>query len=397
MKYTILVVTGTRAEYGILKPLMQKFVNDSDFQLDIIATAMHLEEKYGYTYKFIEQDGFKITKKISMNLSDTSNRTILRGMSHLQNELGDYFTENEVDLVIILGDRYEMLSVANAAVLNRVPIAHLHGGELTLGNYDEFIRHAITKMSHLHLTSTERYRQRVIQLGEQPDTVMNVGSLGVQNVVNELPTMTLEKLDFLQLHQSYSVVLFHPETLQAGKSVVEQTETLLNVLRKQKKQFIFIGSNSDTGSDEIMALIHGYIAQDTYGSQFVPSLTTEDYHSLVRFADYLIGNSSSGIIEVPSLQTITINIGDRQKGRVHGSSVIDSPINEASLEVALNKAVGLQTKDFIFENPYYQPNAVGMAYKFIVDHLSRGIPKEKLFYDIEPLGDSYDDRTLQNY
>ncbi|MDG6187900.1 UDP-N-acetylglucosamine 2-epimerase [Lactococcus formosensis] len=379
----ILVVTGTRAEYGILKGLLEKFKESPDVNLKIIATAMHLEERYGNTYHNIESDGFEIDLKIPMNLSDTSDLTILRGMSILQVKLAEYLSKNNFDLVIILGDRYEMLAVANCAVIMKIPICHLHGGEITLGNYDEFIRHSITKMSHLHLASTAEYRRRILQLGESEDRVLNVGALGVENVVNNLKDMEIEDLNFLNLKQKYGVVLFHPETLKAGSSSEEQINILLSAIEKQRMQFIFIGSNSDSGSDTIMEKIYDYVQNDPFDSKVVASFDTHSYHTLVHNSQFLIGNSSSGIIEVPSLKVPTINLGSRQEGRIRGESVIDVPVEISYIDNAIQQAMSLDFQKKIVEskNPYYQENAIQQSFDFIMKQLNKNIPIEKEFVD----------------
>lgn len=379
----IVVVTGTRAEYGILKGLLFKLKENPQVNLKIVATAMHLEKKYGETYKVIEEDGFNIDLKIPMYLTDTSDLTILKGMATLTSELADYFSKQAFDLVIVLGDRYEMLSVVDCAVVMKIPVCHLHGGELTLGNYDEFIRHSITKMSHLHLTATEEYRQRVLQLGEQEEAVLNVGSLGVENVVNNMASMKKEDLKHLSLSEKYGVVLFHPETLKGLADGERQIVTLLNALKTQKMQFVFIGSNSDSGSDVIMANIADYIKKDQFGSFSVSSLNTKMYHTLVHYSQFLIGNSSSGLIEVPSLKVPTINLGNRQAGRVRGNTVIDISVEEEAIVQALAQA---QSPEFISQvqastNPYYQENAIGKAYDFIMNNLNQGIPLVKRFVD----------------
>lgn len=375
----ICVVTGTRAEYGILKPLLSLLDKDGEINLDIVATAMHLEEKYGNTYKIIEQDGFKIAKKIPLDLKDTSKKTIIKSISILQIELSKYFEENNYDMVIILGDRYEMIAVANVALIYNIPICHLHGGEKTLGNFDESIRHSITKMSHIHLVSTDEYRKRVIQLGENPDNVVNIGAIGVENAL-KLKLLKKEELEEklnIQLEEDYFVVLFHPVTLNSDISVEKQVTELLIALDRFDCQYIFIGSNSDTDSDKITEKIQEFLKNHKRCIKFT-SLTTQEYHCLIKYSNGLIGNSSSGIIEVPSLNKPTLNVGDRQKGRACGNSVITVKTQVQDILDGIKKM-----KEVVdFENPYYKENSSKIAYEKIKESLKKGIKISKEFYDI---------------
>lgn len=375
----ICLVTGSRAEYGILRPLIERLVADSSLHLDIVATAMHLEEKYGFTYRLIEQDGFPIARLIPLNLVDTEKQTVVRAISTLQTELACFFEGNTYDLVIVLGDRYEMLAVVNVALIYQIPVCHLHGGEKTLGNFDEYIRHAITKMSHLHLVATREYQNRVIQMGENPSRVIHTGSLGVENAL-KLPSLPKEEI--LQRvglvgGDDYYVVLFHPVTLEGEGELLAQTEALLLALEEWGASYVFIGSNSDTGSDKIMEAIDRFVATYPRAVRH-SSLTTQEYHSLLRYSSGLVGNSSSGLIEVPSLQRPTLNIGNRQKGRLAGPSVIHvRPEKEAIVE-------GLQALCAVtdFTNPYWKEHATETAYQAICAYLKESTI-EKDFYDIE--------------
>jgi UDP-N-acetylglucosamine 2-epimerase (non-hydrolysing) len=374
--YNILVATGTRADFWILKPLLELLQKDKNVNLTILATAMHLEPKYGDTYKQIEVAGFTIDCKISMNLVDTQTNTICQGLAKLTSEFANYLNSHSFDICIILGDRYEMLAIANCCLLYRLPIAHFHGGELTLGNYDESIRHALTKFAHLHFASTEAYKKRILQLGENKDNVINCGAMGVFNVLENLKATSKKDLDFLHLSNNYAVVLFHPETLLASK----QINTLLQALKEVQMQYIFIASNSDNGSDEIMQAIRDFIKNDSFNSQIVTSLENKLYHRLIKESRFLIGNSSSGIIEAPSLGVWTINIGNRQKGRIFGATVLNCQCDKNEI---------LKTIDFVLnhqapqgQNPYLQANSPQKAYQFLMQHLQNGIPKEKEFVDL---------------
>ncbi len=381
--YNVILVTGSRAEYGIMKNLIKKLNESEKINLKIVACAMHMEEKYGYTYKEIEKDGFNIDLKVDMNLKDTKDDTILKSMSILQNQLADYYSQNKFDLTIILGDRYEMLSVVNCSVLNKVPICHLHGGEKTLGNYDEFIRHSITKMSHLHLASTDEYKKRIIQLGEEIDKVYNIGSLGVENVLTEMLLSSSEIKAKLNLNDNsdYFVILFHPVTLETKTSVKEQTINLLKALDnyKEKYSFIFIGSNSDSGSDEINTLVDEFVAKNSNCRKF-KSLSVIEYHSAVKYSKGLIGNSSSGIIEVPSLEIYTLNIGNRQEGRVRGNSIIDVDDSYSSILKGIEEIINKENINII--NPYYKENASQNAFGIIIDELDNNLSIKKVFNDI---------------
>ncbi|APS25200.1 TPA: UDP-N-acetylglucosamine 2-epimerase (hydrolyzing) [Streptococcus agalactiae] len=376
----ICLVTGSRAEYGIMKPLIQRLSKDKEVNLQIIATAMHLEEKYGYTYRQIEEDGFDIAYKVPLHLYDTDRRTVSTAMAHLQLGLTKIFDKEDYDLVIILGDRYEMLPVVNVALIYNVPVCHLHGGETSLGNFDEYIRHAITKMSHLHLVSTEDFRQRVIQMGEQPQFVINTGALGVENALS-IPPLTKEAIEKqlgIALEESYFVVLYHPVTFEQGKSAGEQMKAVLSALSKFGVQCLFIGSNSDTGSDDIAKAINTYLTNHENSHCFA-SLSTQLYHSLIRHSLGLIGNSSSGLIEVPSLMKPTLNIGDRQKGRLHGESVVSVPVETSSVLEGLSKLNEVTN----FDNPYYKENASSIAYEAIKLYLKDEPSISQPFYDLK--------------
>ncbi|WP_395755375.1 UDP-N-acetylglucosamine 2-epimerase [Edwardsiella ictaluri] len=314
----LLCVTGSRAEYGILRRLLMLLSRTEGVKLSIIATGMHCDPKYGSTYKNIVSDGLDLSKVIDINLDSSSNEKIINSMSLCQNAFASIFANHDYDAVMILGDRYEIFSVATAAAMNNIPLIHLHGGEKTLGNYDEFIRHAITKMSSLHLVSTEEYRKRVIQLGEHPSSVINIGALGAENCRSlALPDKQDLESRFGSLVKPYFVVVFHPETL-TKVSLTEQTLALITALSvfSEEYDFIFIGSNADTGSEKIINIIKSFCLQSA--SRYMISVSPEEYLGLVKYSCGLIGNSSSGIIEAPSLNIATINIGDRQKGRVHG-------------------------------------------------------------------------------
>ena len=356
MKRKICVVTGSRAEYGILRSLMSAIKDDTALTLQVIATNQHLSKLQGETYKEIERDGFTIDYKVYMADDDapdnanTTAKAISRGVSGF----ADAFDALKPDMLLMLGDRYEMLAVASTALIYKIPIAHLHGGEITEGAFDDAIRHAITKMSHLHFTSTEVYRKRVIQLGEQPDRVFNVGALGVENVM-KTDFMSMEEieqsLDF-QISDKCFLCTYHPVTL-SDMSSEEQVMNLLHALDDYKDyHIIFTYSNSDTNSQIIIKRIQEYVDRNQGRCMFIPSLGQRRYFSALKYMTAVIGNSSSGIIEVPSFGIPTLDIGDRQKGRIAAESVIHCGYSTEEIEEGLRKVTTYSSSNI--NNPYYQ-------------------------------------------
>ena len=374
----VCVVTGSRAEYGIMRALLLKLNKEQNIKLDVVVTAMHLEEKYGNTYRQIEEDGLNIIKKIPLNLENTSKKCVSRSLAILTTGLSELFEGVKYDLIIILGDRYEMLPVVNVALIYNIPVCHLHGGEKTLGNFDESIRHAITKMSHLHLVASEEFKKRVIQLGEEEHNVHNIGAMGVENVIKQdfLTRNKLEEILRIKLEEEYYVVLFHPVTLEDG-GAVKQIQTLLEVLSEQTKQVIFIGSNSDTDSDKIMSAIEEYTEKHNSSKVFI-SLKPREYHSLVKYSKGLVGNSSSGLIEIPSLKVPTLNIGNRQLGRLRGPSVVDVDTTKESIQKGLKELSNIRA----LYNPYEQENSIEKAKVAILDYLSKDRSIIKEFNDM---------------
>lgn len=383
MKRKICVVTGSRAEYGILRGLMNAMKDDPDLTLQVIATNQHLSKLQGETYMEIERDGFVIDYKVYMaddDAPDTANTTakaIGRGVSGF----ADAFDVLQPDLLLILGDRYEMLAVASTALIYKIPIAHLHGGEITEGAFDDAIRHAITKMSHLHFTSTEAYRKRVIQLGEQPDRVFNVGALGVENVMKN-DFMTKEEVEQslnFQLTDKCFLCTYHPVTL-SNMSSESQVMNLLQALDDYKDyHIIFTYSNSDTHSQIIIKRIQEYVDQNPGRCMFIPSLGQRRYFSALRYAKAVLGNSSSGIIEVPSFGIPTLDIGDRQKGRIAADSVIHCGFSTEEIKAGLDKVVAYNSK--AIANPYYKEGTCDAILKVIKTYPLETII-QKHFYDI---------------
>ena len=385
MKRKICFVTGSRAEYGLLYWLMKEIVADNELQLQLIVTGMHLSPEFGLTYKEIEKD-FKIDKKIEMLISSDTAIGISKSMGLAQISFAECYEDLKPDIVVVLGDRYEIFSAVSAAMIARIPIAHLHGGETTEGAFDESIRHSITKMSHLHFTGTEEYKNRVIQLGEHPNRVFNVGGMGIENI-KRLKLLTKEEfeksIDF-KLNKKNILVTFHPVTLE-NSTAKEQFQELLEAIDKlEDTNIIFTKANSDTDGRIINQMIDEYVAKNAYKSVGFTSLGQLRYLSALQFVDAMVGNSSSGLAETPSFKIGTINIGDRQKGRIKAASVIDCKPNKSSIHQAFVK---LYSKEFQLvlqscENPYGN----GCASQKIIEELKKvdlqNILK-KSFYDLK--------------
>ncbi|MBR4470669.1 MAG: UDP-N-acetylglucosamine 2-epimerase (hydrolyzing) [Erysipelotrichaceae bacterium] len=382
-KLKICAVTTTRADYGIMRPLLLK-LNKADWaDLVLAVTGTHLLKQFGNTVKEIEKDDLKIDKKISI-MSKANDNPVETGniMSKTVSKFTEYFEESKPDVVLLLGDRFETFEVAAAATVCRIPVIHIAGGETTEGAIDEVFRHSITKMSYLHLASTEAYKNRIIQLGEDPKRVFNTGALGVENVLNvkclskdELS----EQLNF-DLEKPYAVVTFHPVTLE-NNSAIQQLNELLKVLHKhQEMNFIITKANADLAGEQINAQLDKFALKNK-NCIVVSSLGTLKYFSAIRYSECVIGNSSSGIVEVPSFGKPTINIGDRQKGRIQSNSVINCKPIESDIEKALNKALKFK-KEVV--NPYGDGKTSDKMVKIIKKTFyGKEIDLKKVFYDLE--------------
>lgn len=381
----ICVVTGTRAEYGLLYWLMKEIEADKEFQLQLIVTGMHLSSEFGLTYKEIEKE-FKIDKKIEMLLSSDTSIGISKSMGLSQISFCEAFEELKPDILIVLGDRYEIFSVVSTAMIARIPIVHLHGGETTEGAFDESIRHSITKMSHLHFTATQEYRNRVIQLGEHPSRVFNVGGMGIENI-KRLKLLTKEEfensIDF-NLNKKNILVTFHPVTLE-NSSAQEQFQELLEVIDElEDTNIIFTKANSDTDGRIINQMIDDYVARNFHKSVRFTSLGQLRYLSALQYVDAMVGNSSSGLLEAPSFKIGTINIGDRQKGRIKADSIIDCSANKTDIEKAFEKLYSKEFQNSLInvKNPYGD----GYASNKIIEEIKKvdlqNILK-KSFYDLK--------------
>lgn len=372
MKRKVFLVTSTRAEYGIMSRLIRMFYNDKDIDFKLIVTGMHLSEKFGNTYKEIDIPNFE---KVDIEIEKSPAHSLALAIE----KFSQLFQKLKPDIVVLLGDRYEIMGVAQACMLNNIPIAHLYGGDTTQGAIDEAIRHSITKMSHLHFTSSEEYRKRVIQLGENPKRVFNVGSLGVENIkkVNLLSKEELEKsLDF-KFNKKNVLVTFHPVTLEGNSK--SQFNELLSALDELKDTNIIITyPNSDEGSNEIFEQIKQF--EKTHNNvRAYKSLGLLRYLSCMRYVDMVIGNSSSGIYETPSFKIPTINIGNRQKGRLQASSVINCSPKKEDIVTAIEKGYLFDCSNS--KNPYEQENTAEIIYNTVKNFdLTDIISKE--FYNL---------------
>lgn len=381
------VITGTRAEYGLLKPLITKLEKDVDLELQIIVTGMHLSPEFGLTYQEIEQDGFKISEKNEMLLSSDTPNGITKSIGLAIIGFADIYTRTVPDMLIILGDRYEAFAAASAAMIHRIPIAHIHGGELTEGLIDDPIRHSITKMSSLHFTSTEQYRKRVIQLGERPETVFNVGALGVENIKNQrlLSKIDLEQSIEFPLDKPYFVVTFHPVTLENNTAEVQFRNLLSALDIFTEYRIIFTKANADTDGRIVNSLIDEYIIKNEGRATAFVSLGMLRYLSALKYCEMVIGNSSSGILEAPSFHVPTVNIGDRQEGRIKGKSIIDCGWTIAEIMHGIQRAQtlkrdgNLQTDVNVYEGKDTSETIMQVLRKYLTSDSST----KKEFYDIE--------------
>ena len=355
MKRKICVVTGTRADYGLLRWVMQGIQDEPDLALQIVATGMHLSPEFGLTYLEIEKDGFRIDRKVEMLTSSDTPVGIAKSMGLGLIGFADALNELSPDLLVVLGDRFEIFSAVAAALIARVPVAHLHGGEATEGLIDESIRHAITKMSHLHFVAAEEYRQRVMQLGEQPERIFLVGGLGIDNVkrLKLLDRSELEAALGFRLGRRNLLITFHPVTLEeatAGEQVDELLAALVTLL---DTELIFTLPNADTDGRIVIHKILSFVEQYSNAHVFT-SLGQLRYLSCLEHVDGVVGNSSSGLIEVPSFKKGTVNIGDRQRGRLQATSIINCMPNRQEIRDAVDclYSESFQTELTQVVNPY---------------------------------------------
>lgn len=380
----ICFVTGTRAEYGLLSRLMRLVKEDKDLRLQVIATNMHLMPEYGETYKEIEKDGFTIDKKVYMHKPSDDAHGIISSMAEEMRGMNDALSELKPDILVLLGDRYEILVAAQVALIHRIPISHIHGGEVTEGAFDDAIRHSVTKMSSLHFTSCEEYRHRVIQMGEQPSRVFDVGSLGVENI-KAVPLMTKDELEAsldFKMDTQTILVTYHPVTL--GGDPAKDIREFLDALDQFKDlKVIFTMPNSDTGRDAIALAVENYVEKHSNSAKAYTSLGFRRYLSTLQFVKAAVGNSSSGIIEVPSFGIPTLNIGDRQKGRLASKSVVNCGTSKneviAGLKLCLSEEMQKAAKTY--ENPYAKPDTANLIYQELKNVELAGL-NLKTFYDL---------------
>lgn len=384
-KYRICVITATRAEYGLLSAVIRRIQDDPECELQLIATGTHLEEAFGLTYKEIEMDGIEIARKIAI-YKGSEDTQVLQTMSIAVSQIGKALIELNPQIVVLLGDRYELLPIASACVILKTQIAHISGGEISEGAYDEYIRHALSKLSYIHFTSTEAHRRRVIQLGEAPERVFNVGDLGIENIQN-LKRLTKEQLKNelgISIGDKMLQVTFHPITLDDDS--VQQFEQLLAALDERPEfQVVFTRPNADSGSSVLNQMIDEFVEKNAKRSYAFASMGYTRFLSLVSYCVAMVGNSSSGVVEVPSLKVGTINIGNRQKGRICAESVIHCRPEKGEIIVALDEvgSADYQKKLQQIKNPYESNGTsaeIARQIKLCLDNYS-GMYKK--FYDIE--------------
>ncbi len=382
----ICVVTGTRAEYGLLCRLMRKIADSPETKLQVIATNMHLSPKYGNTYLNIEHDGFKIDYKIPIIDEDANDDSLamVKSMSKALSGFADAYNELKPDMVVVLGDRYEILCAAEAALIMRIPVAHIGGGEITEGAFDDSIRHSITKMSQLHFPATEEYRKRIIQMGEQPERVFNVGAPGVENI-KELPLMGKEEIEKdinFEINDNTILVTYHPVTL-GNRNAKDDIDDFLSALNEREElRIIFTMPNSDTGSHFIVDAINRFVANNSDRSIAYKSLGVIRYLSVMRQVAAVVGNSSSGIVEVPSFGIPTLNIGDRQKGRSAAISVYNCGSDKQSVLDGLDKVLSYEFRNLSrnVSNPYDKDNTVESIFD-VISNIPLNQLNQKHFYD----------------
>jgi UDP-hydrolysing UDP-N-acetyl-D-glucosamine 2-epimerase len=380
----IAIITATRAEYGLLRPLIDLVHNDPELELQLLVTGAHLSPNHGNTWQQIEADGFPITKKVEILLASDTPVAVSKALGLAQLSFAEAFEELTPDIAIILGDRYEMLAIASSALMFNIPIAHLHGGELTYGAIDDSIRHAITKMSSLHFTSTEEYRKRVIQMGEAPESVFNTGAIGLDNIRNLklYNRQELESAIGTKLKKRNFIITYHPET-RNNESITHQMDQLLSALNGYDDDtlLLFTGANADAHGNEINTILKQFVASHPGNALFFDSLGQLRYLSCLKHFDMVIGNSSSGIIEAPSFRIPVVNIGNRQAGRIMAANIL----NCENIKEEITKAIKTGLSDSFqksiedLKSPYGEGNAAPQILGIIKNYNIQGIKK---FYDL---------------
>jgi len=385
-KRKICVVTGTRAEYGLLYWLMKEIQSDPDLELQVIATGMHLSPEFGLTYKQIEQDGFEIHEKVEMLLSSDTPVGIAKSLGLGTIGFADALNRLKPDILVLLGDRFEILAAAQAAMIARIPIAHIHGGELTEGLIDDPIRHSVTKMSHIHFTAADEYRKRVIQMGEQPERVFNVGAPGIDNILKlDLPTreQLTEDLE-VDFAEKVFLITYHPTTLEEGTTEEQVGELLAALDSFPEAQLLFTKSNSDTEGRIINQLFEEYVEKNKDRAKVYTTLGQARYLASLKYCSLVIGNSSSGLIEAPLFKVPTINIGDRQRGRLKAQSVIDClPIRDEIIRaIKQSQSENFQNKLSSVESLYGMGNTAALI-KEKLKHIDLTNIIKKSFFHVD--------------
>lgn len=377
-------MTGSRADYGPLKPLLDELRSDRDVLLQIVATGAHISREFGNTYRAIEDDGFLIREKVDIHLDSDTSLGISRSMGFALTGLAEAYDRLRPDLVVLLGDRYEIFAAAAAAVIARIPIVHICGGELTEGAFDESWRHAITKMSNIHLVATDEYRRRVIQMGESPDTVFTIGEIGLDNIraLRLLSKKALEAELGFSFNKKNLLVTFHPVTLEAGVSKAQFRGLLGALADLRDTNVIFTQANADPDRKVINGMIRAFVARNPRRYASFVSMGQRNYLSVMKYVDGVVGNSSSGIIEAPSFRIGTVNIGDRQKGRIRAASVIDCAPKKMAIRSALKRLYSQDFKRVLQRviNPYGDGHSAARAKEILKKHDLKDILKKK-FYD----------------
>ena len=380
-------VTSTRAEYGLLKPFIIKLNTNERIKVKLVTTGTHLLKEHGNTYNEIIKDGLSIYKKINIFNNMVSRKTSSDVMSTAISKFSRFFEKSKPEYLVLLGDRFETLAIAIAAYNNKIPIIHLYGGETTEGALDEAFRHSITKLSYLHFTSTNEHRKRVVQLGESPDKVFNIGAIGIENIRNCDFFSKDELLELLKinLHKPFVIATYHPETLESISPEMQIKNLLDACLQFKDINFIFTKSNADDGGYVINKILEERVKVESNMFLF-DSLGQKMYLSALKYAKFVIGNSSSGLIEVPSFKIPTINIGDRQKGRLHAKSVIDCENNVTCIVNAIKQSMSANYLKSLgnYVNPYGNGNTSEIFLSIISSYLNNEAPKlKKMFYDCD--------------
>ncbi|WP_442763676.1 UDP-N-acetylglucosamine 2-epimerase [Malikia spinosa] len=384
MSRKICVVTGTRAEFGLLRWFMQEVQQTPELELQVLATGMHLSPEFGLTYREIEQAGFVIDARVEMLLSADTATAVTKSMGLGMIGYADAYARLCPDLIVVLGDRFEIFAATAAALIAGIPVAHLHGGETTEGAFDEAMRHSITKMSHLHFVAAEDYRRRVIQLGEQPERVFLVGGLGIDAIqrITLLDRGALEaSLDF-KLGRRNLLITFHPVTLEGQSSGQQMAELLAALGELDDTHLIFTMPNADTGGRELATMVDTFVATHP-NARVYSSLGQLRYLSCMKFVDAVVGNSSSGLAEAPSMGIATVNIGDRQKGRLSAESVINCPPERQAIHAALQHLHAPEFRQTLASvvSPYGRAGASERIVQILKDYPLDGILK-KSFYNL---------------